>query len=169
TLEISWLITCQSLYFAFFFFYCHVAHRVLPSFPTRRSSDLSADAFLFTSLRDSYGMQVLEAMGHGLPILTLDHQGVGTFVPPDAGIKVPVTNPHETVTGIVSAIRELALHPQIRRSLGDAGRAFAETQTWERRAERMSKLYEEVLSAREPFDRAERLWALDRHLPAGTG
>src|SRR5436309_3788678 len=127
-----------------------------------------ADAFLFTSLRDSFGTQVLEAMGHGLPILTLDHQGVGTFVPQDAGIKVPVTNPHETVTGIVSAIRELALHPQIRRSLGDAGRAFAETQTWERRAERMSKLYEEVLSAREPFDRAERLWALDRHLPAGT-
>src|SRR6266550_4751095 len=128
-----------------------------------------ADAFVFTSLQDSFGTQVLEAMGHGLPILTLDHQGVGTFVPPEAGIKVPVTNPHETVTGIVSAIRELALHPQIRRSLGDAGRAFAETQTWERRAERMSKLYEEVLSAREPFDRAERLWALDRHLPAGTG
>lgn len=129
----------------------------------------SADAFLFTSLRDSYGMQVLEAMGHGLPILTLDHQGVGTFVPPDAGIKVPVTNPRETVRGIVSAIRELALDPQIRRSLGDAGRAFAETQTWERRAERMSKLYEEVLSARGSFDRAERLCALDRHLPASTG
>jgi glycosyltransferase involved in cell wall biosynthesis len=128
----------------------------------------SADALLFTSLRDSYGMQVLEAMGHGLPILTLHHQGVGTFVPPDAGIKVPVTNPHETVRGIVSAIRQLALNPETRRSLGNAGRAFAETQTWERRAKRMSELYEEVLSARRSPNPGSRLWALDRDLPASV-
>jgi len=44
----------------------------------------NADAFLFTSLRDSFGTQVLEAMGHGLPVLTLDHQGVGTFIPANA-------------------------------------------------------------------------------------
>jgi len=105
-----------------------------------------ADAFLFTSLRDSFGTQVLEAMGHGLPILTLDHQGVGTFVPPEAGIKVPVTSPEQALAGLAEGIRRLALFPEERKKMGEAAYAYAKTQTWEKRAECMSKLYEEVLS-----------------------
>jgi N-acetylglucosaminyldiphosphoundecaprenol N-acetyl-beta-D-mannosaminyltransferase len=107
----------------------------------------SADAFVFTSLRDSFGTQVLEAMGHGLPILTLDHQGVGTFVPTDGGIKVPVTSPGQTVAGLAEGIRRLALFPEERRKMGEVALAYAKTQTWERRAECMLKLYDGVLSA----------------------
>jgi glycosyltransferase involved in cell wall biosynthesis len=129
----------------------HVESNVefLGSVPWKQMLDLyqRADAFLFTSLRDSFGTQVLEAMGQGLPILTLDHQGVGTFVPPGAGIKTPVTTPGETIRGIADGIRWLARNPDARWRLGDAGRTYAETQTWERRAEWMSKLYEEALSA----------------------
>jgi exopolysaccharide biosynthesis WecB/TagA/CpsF family protein len=106
----------------------------------------SGDAFLFTSLRDSFGTQVLEAMGHGLPILTLDHQGVGTFVPREAGIKVPVASREQTLAGLAEGIRRLVLFPEERRKMGAAAHAFARTQTWERRAERMSNLYDEVLS-----------------------
>ena len=50
------------------------------------------DAFVFSSLRDSFGTQLLEAMAYGLPIVTLDHQGAHTFVPDDAGLKVPPTD-----------------------------------------------------------------------------
>jgi exopolysaccharide biosynthesis WecB/TagA/CpsF family protein len=106
----------------------------------------SADAFLFTSLQDSFGTQVLEAMGHGLPIVTLDHHGVGTFVPPEAGIKVPVTSCEQTPAGLAESIRRLALFPAERRKMAEAARAYASTQTWEKRAECMSNLYEEVLS-----------------------
>ncbi|HXE35334.1 MAG TPA: WecB/TagA/CpsF family glycosyltransferase [Verrucomicrobiae bacterium] len=106
----------------------------------------SADAFLFTSLQDSFGTQVLEAMGHGLPILTLDHQGVASFVPPEAGIKVPVTAPEQTLQGLAEGIRRLALFPAERRKMGDAAHAYAKTQTWDKRAECLSNLYEEVLS-----------------------
>jgi exopolysaccharide biosynthesis WecB/TagA/CpsF family protein len=108
----------------------------------------SADAFLFTSLRDSFGTQVLEAMAHALPILTLDHQGVGTFVPCNAAIKIPLTTPSDTRTGLAEGIRWLARNPDARRRMGEAGRAFARTQTWEKRAEWVSKLYEEVTSER---------------------
>lgn len=105
----------------------------------------SADIFLFTSLRDSFGSQVLEAMGSALPIVTLDHQGVGTFVPPEAGIKVPVTNSGETAWALAQGIRLLCNSPQIREQMGKAGWKFARTQTWERRARRMTDLYESAV------------------------
>jgi glycosyltransferase involved in cell wall biosynthesis len=107
-----------------------------------------ADALLFTSLQDSFGSVVLEAMAHALPILTLDHQGVGAFVPMDAGIKVPIKGVKETVAGLADGIRRLASSPEARWRMGTAGRTFASTQTWERRAERMSELYEESLRSR---------------------
>ncbi len=105
----------------------------------------SADVFIFTSLRDAFGSQVLEAMASGLPVVALGHQGVGAFVPPEAGIKVPVTNPRETVSGLASAIRHLAGSEQVRAEKGREAWQFARTQTWTRRAEMMSRYYEEVV------------------------
>ncbi len=109
----------------------------------------SADAFSSTSLRDSFGGQVLEAMGAGLPIVTLDHQGVGAFVPPGAGIKVPVTEPKETVAGLAQAIRLLAGSRELRAKMGRAAWQYAKTQTWTRRAERMNAWYELVVNKRQ--------------------
>jgi glycosyltransferase involved in cell wall biosynthesis len=106
----------------------------------------SAHVFLFTSLRDSSGAVVLEAMAHGLPILTLNHQGVGTFVPDNAGIKVPVTTPEETAQALASAIDELGGSDHRCRDMQLAAWTFAKEQTWDRRAERMSRIYEEVVS-----------------------
>lgn len=104
-----------------------------------------ADAFIFTSLRDSFGAQVLEAMGNALPAVTLNHQGVGAFVPIEAGIKVPVTNPHETLAGLAPGIRCLAESEDVRRGMGLEAWRFARSETWERRAERMCRLYGEAM------------------------
>jgi glycosyltransferase involved in cell wall biosynthesis len=108
----------------------------------------SCDALLFTSLRDSFGSTLMEAMAHGLPILALDHQGVATFVPDKAAIKVPVTSPTETVSGLAQGIRRLLLCPGERQKMSEAALEFARTQTWEKRTERISKLYEEILDKR---------------------
>jgi len=104
-----------------------------------------ADIFLFTSLRDSFGGVMLEAMAQGLPIITLDHQGARAFVPREASIKVPVTKPEETVEALAKAIRELFHSPDRRRIMGAAAWEFARTQTWEGRAARMGQIYEQVL------------------------
>jgi glycosyltransferase involved in cell wall biosynthesis len=107
-----------------------------------------ADAFLFTSLRDSSGNVVFEAMANALPILTLDHQGVGTFVPPEAGIKVPVTTPAETVTGLAEGIERLVTRPDERLRMGEAAWAFVKANNWEHRAELMSGYYEKLVRDR---------------------
>lgn len=105
-----------------------------------------ADAFLFTSLRDTSGSVVLEAMAHALLIITLDHQGVGEFVPSDAGIKVPVTTPGKTAATLAQEIRRLGASMEMRVRMGEAAWAYARTQTWDRRAAQMSRWYHQCLS-----------------------
>jgi glycosyltransferase involved in cell wall biosynthesis len=104
------------------------------------------DAFLFTSLRDSFGSVVLEAMAHGLPIVTLNHQGMRAFVPEDASIKVPVSTPEQVIRDFALAIEALVSNPGSMRKMSQAAYAFANEQTWTRRAERMNVLYGELVT-----------------------
>lgn len=100
--------------------------------------------FLFTSLRDSYGSVVLEAMGHGLPILTLNHQGVRCFVPREGSIKVSVQTPAQTVAELATGMETLASDPHLRERMGDAALGYARTETWDNRTERIVRLYTSV-------------------------
>lgn len=104
-----------------------------------------ADAFMFTSLRDSAPTVLLEAMAHSLPILTLDHQAASTMVPEDAGIKVPVIDPEQTITALAEGIRSLVASPEARHRMGEAGRAYAQKHGWAQRAEQVSRWYAEIL------------------------
>ncbi len=104
-----------------------------------------SDVFLFTSLRDAFGGVMLEAMTQGLPVVTLDHQGARAFVPAEASIKVPVTTPEQTAQALATAIRGLYDSPERRLKMGEAAWQLAKTQTWDRRAARMTEIYERVV------------------------
>ncbi|HEY4051191.1 MAG TPA: glycosyltransferase [Acidobacteriaceae bacterium] len=104
------------------------------------------DAFLFTSLRDSFGSVVLEAMAHGLPIVTLNHQGMRAFVPEDASIKVPVKTPKQIIRDFAVAIEALVSNPDFLRKMSEAAHAFANQQTWTHRAEMMNEIYLDLVS-----------------------
>lgn len=106
-----------------------------------------AEVFLFTSLRDSSGTVISEALAYRLPILTLNHQGVGAIVPPEAGIKVAVTNPDETVRALAAGIRRLAQSPQLRKQMGEAGWIHAQSMSWQQHAEQMTRWYEEIVAS----------------------
>ena len=102
-----------------------------------------ADALLVTSLRDSFGTVALEAAAQGLPIITLDHHGLGALLPSDAGWKVPVTNPRATVAALADAIREVVRNPKARLERSAAALQFARSNTWDKRARQMEAWYEQ--------------------------
>jgi glycosyltransferase involved in cell wall biosynthesis len=106
----------------------------------------SCDGFVFTSLRDSFGSVILEAMSNGLPVIALNHQGVRAFVPDDASIKVSVVSPEQVIHDLACAFETFVENPERRPEMSRAALAFAEGQTWTRRAEMMNKLYAEVMN-----------------------
>ena len=106
---------------------------------------LASDALLFTSLRDSSGVQVLEAMALGLPVITLDHQGAGDMVSSETGMKVPVTTPEETAAGLAAAIEHLYHNPEARHEFGRRGWEVARQHTWPERAAQMERYYLELI------------------------
>ena len=108
----------------------------------------SSDAFVFSSLRDSFGSVVLEAMSNGLPVIALNHQGIRAFVPDEASIKVPVNSPEQAINDLARAFEAFASHPGRRLAMSRAALAFAEGQTWTRRAEKMNELYAEIMTGR---------------------
>jgi glycosyltransferase involved in cell wall biosynthesis len=126
----------------------NLAHRVewLGQIPWQevKNKYLESDVFLFTSLRDTFGAQLLEAMAHALPIICLDHHGAKAFVPSEAGIKVPVTEPTEVVTGLAQAIERMYHDSAKRTEMGNFGYAFAKTHTWQQHAIDMARYYEEI-------------------------
>lgn len=109
----------------------------------------SSDALLFTSIRDSSGAQLLEAMGHGVPVITLAHHGANRLVPDDAGVKVPVTSADGTLRDLASAILDMAGSAQRRRAMAAAALAFARSQTWPQKAIEMESVYRTVVDGAE--------------------
>jgi glycosyltransferase involved in cell wall biosynthesis len=107
----------------------------------------SADAFIFTSLRDSFGSVVLEAMSYGLPVITLNHQGVGAFVPESAGAKIEVTTPAQVIESLGAVIEKISQCEACRTSMGAAALERARQETWDRRVTRLIAAYREVISA----------------------
>ncbi len=106
-----------------------------------------ADGFLFTSLRDSTGSVVWQAMAEGLPAITLDHQGAGALIPASAALKVKVSSPEITVPALTRAIEDFARMGPARAAMGNAARLAATRNSWPERAARMSEQYERIACA----------------------
>jgi glycosyltransferase involved in cell wall biosynthesis len=115
-------------------------------FPKMAQYFREADIFLFTSLRDSSGNVLLEAAARALPVLALDHQGVGAMVPNSASIKVPVTTPEQVTRELAQAMDQLARSPELRQSLAAGALAWARENTWQMRAQQMIGFYEKAIA-----------------------
>jgi glycosyltransferase involved in cell wall biosynthesis len=104
-----------------------------------------ADVFVFTSLRDTGGTVVLEAMAAGLPLICLDHQGAHDSVSDECGIKIPVTTPGEVIAGLSDAILDLAKDPARRYRLGRRALERVKAYHWHTRGKELGALYRRAL------------------------
>jgi len=99
------------------------------------------DIFFFTSLRDSNGMQVLEAMAYGLPVVTLQLHGQDLLVNEEVGLKASVNNPEQTVTELANAILLLHNDRVLLSKMSKAAFNFAKEHTWEKQVKLFVEKY----------------------------
>ena len=108
-----------------------------------------ADAFVFSSLRDTTGTVVVEALAAGVPVICLDHQGVHDVVTDECGLKIPVTTPREVVARLSEAIARLARDGQQWERLSRGAIDRAREYLWSRHEDVMVAQYRETIAARQ--------------------
>ena len=101
-----------------------------------------ATVVAYPSLREGFGLPVLEAMAQGAPVLT----SAGTATAEVAGDAAVLVDPFDE-RAIADGLDRLVGDPATARRLGDAGRARAATFTWERCADGYAAAYAEAVGA----------------------
>jgi glycosyltransferase involved in cell wall biosynthesis len=101
-----------------------------------------ADVFAFPSLLEGFGLPVLEAMAQGTPVVT----SVGTATAEVVGSAGVLVDPTDSVS-LAEGIRHLLDDATEAARFAAAGRARAESFTWDAVAERTVTVYRAVLAA----------------------
>lgn len=100
------------------------------------------DVLFFSSLHDTSGNVMLEAMAHGLPVLALDQHGAAEIVDEYSGIKVPVADEQSVLTGFADGMQTFYENPDQRKSMGYSARKRVEAKySWSRKNELIRDLY----------------------------
>ena len=88
----------------------------------------AGDVFLHCSITKMFGLVVLEAMASGIPVITRDQGGPLDIVRNhETGYLVP---PHD-LDSFVDLVQQVSLDWELRSTLAQAARAFADEMTWE--------------------------------------
>jgi len=101
-----------------------------------------AEAFVFTSRYEGFGMTVLEAMSRGVPVACSN----ASAIPEVAGDAALLFDPDSTEE-IAGAIRSLLVDAQLRARLAEAGRRRAAEFSWERTARETVETYRRALGS----------------------
>lgn len=124
--------------------HCRLLGRVLDA--ERDLLYRNAEALLFPSLYEGFGLPVLEAMRHGLPVVATRTSSLPE-VGGEAAIYVLDARDSEAMAG---AIRQIRYDPALRRRLVATGRRQAAGFTWKRCAEGVAGAVRARLSLRAP-------------------
>jgi len=116
----------------------------------RQGEDLAdhyaaSDIFAFTSLTETFGNVVLEAMASGLPVVALRAGGVGETV--RSGSTGDLVEPSEPPARFASALLGLIEQPDERRRMARAARTYALSQSWDAIMAALRGRYQGVIDA----------------------
>lgn len=101
----------------------------------------STDAFVFTSLTETLGLVVLEAMASGLPVIATAAGGVADHLRHEEnGLAYSAGD----VAGMAHAIVRLCMNRKLRDDLGRGARRTAEGLDWDAELDRLDASYHEV-------------------------
>jgi len=103
----------------------------------------AADAFVYPSVYEGFGLPVLEAMTRGVPVVASNTSSLPE-VTGDAAIGV---NPR-SVRELAAAIESLCTDVDLAERLAAAGRRRAERFSWDETAARTAEVYEQVLETK---------------------
>jgi glycosyltransferase involved in cell wall biosynthesis len=106
-----------------------------------------SDCFLFSSLRDTTGTVLPEALSLGLPVICLDHQGAADCVDDTCGIKVRVSDRQTTIKDLASALMQFAEDRDRLNKMSRAAHQRARSYLWSKQAEVIASAYNEILAA----------------------
>ncbi|TAM81871.1 MAG: glycosyltransferase family 1 protein [Acidobacteria bacterium] len=101
----------------------------------------AASVFLFPSFEEGFGLPVLEAMAHGLPVVASATSSLPE-VGGDAALYVDPNNPKDIAEKVVRAVEDEGQ----RKLMIERGLARATAFTWRRTAEANLQVYNEVLA-----------------------
>jgi len=100
-----------------------------------------ASIFALPSLDEGFGIPVLEAMAHGVPVVTSNRSAL-VEVAGDAALLV---DPY-VVEELHCALKRLMHDPELRKKFSDLGRARAKCYTWDRALQATYSVYRELVS-----------------------
>jgi len=99
----------------------------------------AADALVFPSLCESFGLPVVEAMACGCPVITSDY----TCLPETAGGAALLVDPYD-VESIADAMVKVATSEDLRAHLRQAGLERASKLSWTESGRKLSRLFRDV-------------------------
>jgi glycosyltransferase involved in cell wall biosynthesis len=113
-----------------------------------RARYAGANLLLFTSVRDSFGGQAVDAWSSALPTVSFAHQGIGDFSPPAGSVLVPVcaaaAAPRRFAAAVSTVLRDRARYA----STCAAALDHARRHTLDERVQRAVAVYTELLAGR---------------------
>jgi glycosyltransferase involved in cell wall biosynthesis len=102
-----------------------------------------ATAFVFPSLLEGFGLQLLEAFHFGTPVIHSDTPAL-VEVAGDAGLAVELSEPAEYASRLAAAIGSVAGDTALAAALATAGRDRSRLFTWENSADKVWQLHADL-------------------------
>lgn len=107
----------------------------------------AADAFAFPSVKEGWGLAVLEAMGAGLPVVASDIAVFREYLTHGHSALLPPVGDAEALAAAMGALVD---DPTLRARLAAAGGDVARAYSWQRAAARHAALYRDIAATRAP-------------------